>query len=696
MRQKIEMPFNGATLSIETGHVAKQANGSVMVRYADNVVLVTACMDKNPKPGADFFPLTIDYIEKMYAAGKFPGGFFKRETKPGDEATLKARMTDRPLRPLFPDGMRNPVSIVVTILSYDGSMAIETLGTLGASAALSISNIPFSGPVAGVVVGLDKDGKWMLNPSREELKSSLLELSVSGTRDAIMMVESAASEISEPKMLAALQYAHDQIKTLVDFQMQLVNAIKPVKKTLKLDQLDAKIYAEVNAKIADQISAAFKKPGKLDKYAALDDVHAKLIAEYDAKTPDAEKSEVLRQVDMAYDEVKRVVYRAFITVDKFRDDGRTIDQIRGLSAEVGLLPKPHGSALFTRGETQAIGIVTLGTADDAQSIDSMDAQWEKTFYLQYNFPPYSVGESGPMRGPGRREIGHGFLAERAVRAILPDPEKFPYTIRLVSEITESNGSSSMASVCVGALALMDAGVPIKAPVAGIAMGLVKEGDAYTILTDIAGMEDHLGDMDFKVAGTRNGITALQMDIKIEGVTAQIMTEALERAHKARFQLLDFMATVMDTPRTELAANAPRLTSIFVKPDQIGLVIGPGGKMIRSIVENSGAKIDIDDHGKVTIAATSEESMLIARNMIEALTKSVEIGEVYNGRVVTIKDFGAFIEVLPGKEGLLHISQISDQRVDRVSDLLQPGDSIRVKVREIDPQGRINLTAKNLN
>ncbi len=694
MKHRVEMQFNGKTLSMETGEIAKQANGSVWVTYGNNVVLVTVCMDKEPKAGSDFFPLTVDYIEKMYSSGKIPGGFFKRESKPNDEAILKARMIDRPLRPLFSEGMRNPVSIVVTIFSYDGSMAVETLGTLGASAALSISNIPFEGPVAGVVIG-QKDGKWLLNPSREELKSSRLALSVSGTKDAIMMVEAHAAEISESDMLAALQYAHEQIGILINLQLELVRQINPQKVIIALDEVDPVILKEVQTKISGSIREALHRPKKLEKYDALDKIKHDLVAEYTQRTPVSDQDTVLHHAKNAYETVKKDVFRALIVKDKFRDDGRTVDAIRALSGRVGVLPSPHGSALFTRGETQAIGTVTLGTGQDIQLIDGLDPKFEKPFFLHYNFPPYSVGEAGMMRSPGRREVGHGFLAERAVAAILPDRDQFPYVIRLVSDITESNGSSSMASVCVGTLALMDAGVPIKRPVAGIAMGLIKEGDAYTILTDIAGMEDHMGDMDFKVAGSRQGITALQMDIKIQGVTPQIMSEALQQAQKARLAILDFMQSVIDKPRTQLAATAPRLEVVQVRPDQVGLVIGPGGKMIRSIVENSGAKIDIDDDGKVTIAATTGEGLRIARQMIEALTKDVEVGQIYDGRVVTLKDFGAFVEVLPGKEGLLHISQISEQRVNRIQDVLQPGDSIRVKVREIDAQGRINLTAKQL-
>ncbi len=692
--QVAKMDLYGSELSIETGRMAKQASGSVVVRYGDTMLLATATINPVAAEDTDFFPLTVEFQEKMYSAGKIPGGFFKREAKPSTKATLTARLIDRPIRPLFPEGFRNQVQVVLTVLSYDGKHSPETLGVIGASAALSISKIPFSGPVAAVTVGLIEN-ELVINPSPAELEFSKLELTVAGTKDAINMVEAGAKEISEEQMLKALLFAHDEIKKLIAFQEQLINKAKVEKMEVKLDTVDPSFEKEVTTLIGDSVKKAFAVEGKLAKYAAIDAAKAALLETMKKKLGDEEFAKKEKHVKRVFENVEYNEMRDMVVNHKKRVDGRKLDEIRPLASEVGVLPCVHGSALFTRGETQALASVTLGTKQDEQTIDGLDETYKKRFFLHYNFPPFSVGETGRMGATGRRELGHGALAERAISAILPPAEKFPYTIRVVSEILESNGSSSMASVCGGTMALMDAGVPIKAPVAGVAMGLITEGKKYSILTDIQGMEDHLGDMDFKVTGTREGITALQMDIKILGVTRDILKDALSEAHKGRMKLLDHMESTIKVTRNELSKYAPRIETIMINPEKIGMLIGPGGKTIRGLVEQFGVTIDVDDTGAVTIASTDGEKMKNALDHISSMFEEPEAGKVYQGTVTRIMDFGAFVEILPGKEGLVHISQISEKRVNKVSDELKVGQKITVMVREIDELNRVNLTMKGL-
>jgi polyribonucleotide nucleotidyltransferase len=692
---KLEMDFHGKKLTLETGKLAKQAHGSVVVRLGDSMVLATACYSSKAKPDIDFFPLTVEFQEKMYSAGKIPGGFFKREAR-SQTGTLTSRLIDRPIRPLFPEGYRNEVQVMLTTLSYDGVTPVDVLGMIGASAALAISEIPFAGPLAAVSIGLI-DGQMVVNPSATDLKNSKLYLTVAGTRDAIMMVESEASEISEDQMLAALEFAHEQIKKIVTLQDELVQKagkpkIKPV-----LDEVPADIQKRITDLLTNPVRDALKVKGKQAQYDALDkacnDTFEKIKSESDPVLFETMK----RQYGNAIAAVKKAEVRRQMTVDKMRADGRKVDELRQISSEVGLLPCTHGSAVFTRGETQALGIVTLGTKSDSQMIDSLDPTWDKSFYLHYNFPPYSVGEVKRLGAPGRREMGHGALAERALRAVVPSQENFPYTIRVVSEILESNGSSSMASVCTGSLAMMDAGVPIKAPVAGIAMGLVKEGQDYVILTDIQGLEDHEGDMDFKVAGTREGLTALQMDIKIQGITAAIMKEALDQAKKARLQILDSMGATLTAARDSIAKHAPQIKSIQIPVSKIGLLIGPGGKNIKRMIEQYTVSIDIADDGVVNLASNNAENLAAAMEEISSMTADVEKGKTYNGKVVKIAAFGAFIELLPGKDGLLHISEISTQRVERVEDVLKLGQPVTVLVKDVDEgSGKVSLTMKGLS
>ncbi len=691
----VSIDFNGKKYSLQTGKIAKQAHGSVLATCGETVVLATAVVAEQPREGVDFFPLTVDFIEKYYAVGKIPGGFFKREARPSTGATLTARLTDRPIRPLFPAGFRNDVNIVLTVLSYDGVNTPDHIGMVAASAALSISKIPFLGPIGAVVVGLI-DGEFVINPSPAQLEVSDLELAIAGTKDAIMMVEAGAKEISEEKMLAALNYGHEELKKLIDLQNDLVAKVGPVEKmAFKAFVLDAELYGNIEKKIGAEMLKALKTPGKLDKYAAIDGLQAKLLETMQAELGADVFAEKQKEIKEIFHDIEKNAARSLMLDEKIRVDGRQFDEIRKLSSEVGLLPRTHGSALFTRGETQALVITTLGTADDEQLIDSLEPTYKKKFYLHYNFPPYSVGEVGAMRSPGRRELGHGNLAERALKAIIPAHKDFPYTVRVVSEITESNGSSSMASVCGGCLSLMDAGVPVKAPVAGIAMGLIKEENKYQILTDIMGLEDHLGDMDFKVTGSREGITALQMDIKIVGITKEIMKESLEKALTARHKLLDHMATVLAAPRADLSKYSPRLEAVMVPKDRIGEIIGPGGKMIREIQERFGVAINIDDTGKCLIASPNKEALDGAANYIKGIVKEIEVGEVYEkAEVVNITSFGAFVEVAPGKQGLVHISEIAPERIARVEDKLQLGDIVKVRCIKVDDQGRVNFTIKN--
>jgi len=682
------LQFGGKEFILETGKLAKQAGGSVIVRSGETVLLATACMSKKPKEGIDFFPLTVEVQEKYYAAGKIPGGFFKREAR-SQSATLLARLTDRPLRPLFPEGFRNEVQVIITVLAYDGVNMPEWMSIVGASAALSISEIPFQGPVGAVIVGM-VDGNYILNPSPAELELSTLQLSIAGTRDAIMMVESGSKEISEEQMLGALEFGHNEIKKLVDAQDKLVKSAGKTKAVVAIEEIPADILKEADALTSAKFNAALSVSGKHAQEDALDAAKDLALAHFKQKLGEEKFAEQEKLIKRAIEDIKYREVRKQMLDEKKRADGRKLDQIRPIASEVGVLPRTHGTGLFTRGETQALVVVTLGSKDGQQMIDGMDELWFKNFYLHYNFPPYSVGEVGRMGAPGRRELGHGALAERALEAVIPTEEEFPYTIRIVSEILESNGSSSMASVCGGSLALMDAGVPIKAPVAGIAMGLVKEGDKYVVLSDIQGLEDHLGDMDFKVAGSEKGITALQMDIKIQGITKEIMKQALDQAKAGRMHILKEMGKAITAHRSDLSAHAPRIAKITIPQEKIGLIIGPGGANIKKIAANYNVTVDIDDDGSVAIAAVSKDGLEGAKAHILGMVREAKEGEVYDGKVVRIVDFGAFIEVLPGKDGLLHISKISNKRIDRVEDVLSLGQSIKVKVAEVDKMGRINL------
>lgn len=690
MKQIVSKEIAGKTIVLETGRMAKQSAGSVLATCGGTVVLATVNVSDQPREGQDFFPLTVDYIEKMYASGKVPGGFFKRESRPTTKATLTARLIDRPIRPLFPEGFRNDVHVVITVLSYDEVAMPDWLGGVAACAALSISKIPFAGPAASVVVGMNDDG-FILNPSLEEQETSLLDLAIAGTKNAVTMVEAGAKEITEQQMLDAIEFGHEKIQEFCSLIDELVAVAGDDKVDVKLDVIPEEIMSWVDSSFLSELEAAIRTDGKMERYEAIDVLKEKVLEAAEEKYGEDFDA---RAIGKAYDNLEKKIFRAIITKEHIRADRRPLDKIRQLTSEVGVLPQPHGSALFTRGETQSLAVTTLGTSMDEQTVDGLDASTSKRFYLHYNFPPFSVGETGFMRGPGRRELGHGALAERALEPVVPAATDFPYTIRLVSEILESNGSSSMASVCAGCMSMMEAGVPVKAPVAGIAMGLIKEDEDFVILTDIMGMEDHLGDMDFKVCGTKDGITALQMDIKILGVTKEIMTQSLDQAKDARMQILDHMNETIAAPSAELAENAPRLVSFSIESDKVGTVIGPGGKMIRAITEESGARIEINDDNIVTISATKGESLNKAKEMIMALVKDVEVGEIYEAKVVRIVAFGAFVELLPGKDGLVHISQICDRRLESVEEELSVGDMIKVKVKEIK-DGKISLTMKNI-
>jgi len=696
MKHRIEMQLGRFSLSIETGHMAKQADGAVVVRLGDTVVLATACAQKDPKAGIDFLPLTVDYRENTYAGGKIPGGFFKREGRPNEKEILTSRMIDRPLRPLFPEGWACETQIVSLLLSADGENDGDTLAITGASAALYISNIPFHNPVAAVRVGF-WDDQCFVNPSSADLRTkSRLNLLVAGTEEAIVMVESSAREISEPEMVRALVAGHEAIREICRLQKRLreelaaTGAVKP-KRTVARKEIDPALVAEIEAALTAPLLEAMKTPGKLTSYAKMKEVRDAYLASLPEEQPDKRAA-----VAHVYDGLREKLLRQEVLQNGRRLDGRRFEEIRAIHGEVGVLPRTHGSALFTRGETQALVTATLGTSEDMQIIDTVqEPEYKKRFMLHYNFPPFSVGEVKFLRGPGRREIGHGALAERALREMLPDEEEFPYTIRIVSDILESNGSSSMATVCGGALALMDAGVPLKSPVAGVAMGLVKEGERWAVLSDIAGEEDHYGDMDFKVAGTRTGLTALQMDIKIGGITAEILAQALEQARQGRIHILDRMAEALDKPRADISVYAPRILTIRVPVEKIRDIIGPGGKMIRSIVERTGCKIDVEDDGRVSIASTDEAAAKKAIQIIEELTATAELNKTYLGKVVRVVDFGAFVEILPGTDGLLHVSEMATHRVQDVRDEVKEGDQILVKVVNIDPSGKIRLSRKAL-
>lgn len=689
--RKIEAEIAGRKLKMSTGKIARQTHGAVMLEYGETVLLATVVRSAEAKEGIDFFPLTVDFIEKYYSSGKIPGGFYKREAKPSSKATLTARLIDRPIRPLFPEGFYNDVQIVVTVLSYDQKNTPDYLGIIGASAALTISDIPFLGPVAGVVVGY-KNGEFLLNPTPEELIDSEINLSVAGTKDAIMMVEAGASEIDEETMLNAIKFGHEAIKTIVAVQEEFQKIAGKPKLEVIAPEFEPTIKGFVD-NYRENLKKAVMTLGKHEQAEAVDNLEKEIIEEFSKRfeenaTPEAD----LKELKSYYHELMKQVVRETIARNHFRTDGRKTDEVRPIEIETGILPMPHGSALFTRGETQAIVVTTLGTKEDEQIVDGIEEEARKKFFLHYNFPQYSVGEIGFMRGPGRRELGHGNLAERALTYVMPSEEKFPYTVRLVSEITESNGSSSQASICGGSLALMDAGVPIKAPVAGVAMGLIKEGDDYVILTDIMGLEDHLGDMDFKVAGTAKGITALQMDIKITGINEDIMRESLKQANAGRMHILGIMNQAISEPKP-ISDKAPRMHVMHVNPKFIAEIIGPGGKNIKAIIEQTSAKIDIDDTGKIAIFADSQANIEKAISLIGVHSFEVKVGEVYDGKVVRITKFGAFVELSPGKDGLLHISEISHKRLKTVEEALNIGDIIKVKVKEIDDSGRVNLSRK---
>ncbi len=679
--------LGGRTLTMEIGKIAKQANGAVLVRYGDTAVVVAATGTKTPREGVDFFPLTVDFEEKMYAVGKIPGGFIKREGRPAETAILTSRLIDRPIRPMFPEGYHNDVQIVATAVSVDPDNAPDIPAMIGASCALSISNIPFEGPIAGVRVGMI-DGQYIINPTIEQAKVSRLNLAVAGTKDAILMVEAGAKEISEDEMLDAIWFGHEEIKKLVEWQEKIMAEVGKPKMEVPVYEPPAELAAEIEAYGAEQLKAALMDANKLEREENVARIKAEIADAFMEKYPDNAK-------DVAYITQKLVkkIVRRTISVDKIRPDGRALDEVRPVTCEVGLLARPHGSALFTRGQTQILNVLALAPLSEAQTLDGLGVELTKRYIHHYNFPPYSVGETKPLRSPGRREIGHGALAERALLPVIPSEEEFPYAIRLVSETLESNGSSSMGSVCASTLSLMDAGVPIKAPVAGVAMGLVKDGDYFTILTDIQGLEDALGDMDFKVAGTKNGITAIQMDIKIDGINKEIFKQALAQAKRGREHIMGIMLDCIAEPRKELSKYAPKITTIHVDPEKISKIIGPGGKTIKKIVEETGAKIDIEEDGRVYIAAVNSEEAAKAIDMINGITAEAEVGKVYTGKVTRLMAFGAFVEILPGKEGLVHISQLSTERVNKVEDVVSVGDEIVVKVTEIDQKGRINLSRK---
>lgn len=684
----------GRSLTIEIGQLAKQANGAVLVRYGDTVVLSTAVASKEPRDG-DFFPLTVNYEEKMYAAGKIPGGFKKREGRPGDEATLTARLIDRPIRPLFPKGYRHDVQIMNTVLSADPDCSPEMAAMIGSSMALSVSDIPFQGPIAGVNVGY-VDGKYVINPTVEEKEVSRLDLEVAGHKDAVNMVEAGASEIIEKEMLEAIFFGHDEIKRLVAFQEEVVAHIQPVKKEFVPVERDEALVSRVKTLTEEKgLKETVLTFDKQQRDENLDTLKAEIATEF-VDEADPENELLIDEVYAILNDLVKEEVRRLIADEKIRPDGRKPDEIRPLESEVGLLPRAHGSGLFTRGQTQALSVLTLGALGDYQLIDGLGPEQEKRFMHHYNFPNFSVGETGPVRAPGRREIGHGALGERALKYIIPDTTEFPYTVRIVSEVLESNGSSSQASICGSTLALMDAGVPIKAPVAGIAMGLVTREDSYTILTDIQGMEDALGDMDFKVAGTKEGITAIQMDIKIDGLTREVIEEALEQARQGRLAIMDHMLQTIDQPRKELSAYAPKVEIMHIKPEKIRDVIGPGGKKINEIIDETGVKLDIEQDGTIFIGAIDQDMINRAREIIEDITREAEVGQVYNAKVKRIEKYGAFVELFAGKDALLHISQISKERINKVEDVLSIGDSIDVKITEIDKQGRVNASHKALD
>lgn len=687
--ESFEMQLGGRTFTVETGKMAKQANGAALVRYGETVVLVTATASEEPREGVDFFPLTVDYEEKMYAVGKIPGGFIKREGRPGESAILCSRLIDRPIRPLFPEGYRNDVQIVATVLSVEHDNAPEIAAMIGASCALTISDIPFLGPIAGVRVGRI-DGEFVINPTVEQREASDLNLTIAGSRDAVMMVEAGANELPEEVILEAILFGHEEIKKIVAFQDEMQKAVGKEKREVKLFAVPEEMEQAIREYATAKLDEAVRNPDKLARDEHIAAVKGEALEHFLEIYPDA-----VKEIPYMLHKIVKEIVRRMITKEKIRPDGREVEEVRPISCEVGLLPRTHGSGLFTRGQTQILTITTLGSLGDEQVLDGLGVETSKHYIHQYNFPGYSVGEARPVRGPGRREIGHGALAERALVPVIPSTEEFPYTIRMVSEVLESNGSSSMGSVCGSTLSLMHAGVPIKRPVSGVAMGLVKDGDDYTILTDIQGMEDALGDMDFKVAGTTEGVTAIQMDIKIKGISREILASALEQAKRGRAFILGKMLECISEPNAELSKYAPRVTTMQIKPDKIREVIGPGGKVIKKIIDDCGVQIDIDDDGTVRISATSVEASAAAVAAIEEIVREVEVGQIYKGKVTRLMAFGAFVELLPGREGLCHISQLDKKRVEKVEDYVNVGDELEVKVTEIDQKGRVNVSHKVL-
>lgn len=691
-KQVFETTWGGRPLKVEYGEMAKQANGSVLVRYGDTVVLSTATASKEPKD-IGFFPLTVAYEEKLYAAGKIPGGFNKREGRPSEEATLTSRLIDRPIRPLFPDGYRHDVQVVSMVLSVDQDASPQMAAMLGSSMALSVSDIPFDGPIAGVTVGLIDD-EFIINPTAEQLEVSELELQVAGTKYAVNMVEAAAKEVPEETMLKAILFGHENIKELVQFQEDAIAQIGPEKRPVEIHEIDQTFEAQVTAQAeALELFDKIQEKDKQIREANITEVKNEIIASLDEE--DEDYGTKVKDASDIFDTLVKGEVRRLITDEKVRPDGRQPDEIRPLSSVAGLLPRTHGSALFTRGQTQALSIATLGGLGEHQIIDGLGLEENKRYMHHYNFPNFSVGETGPIRGPGRREIGHGALGERALLQVIPSEEEFPYTIRVVSEVLESNGSSSQASICGSTMALMDAGVPLKAPVAGIAMGLVKKDENYTILSDIQGMEDALGDMDFKVAGTPAGITAIQMDIKIDGLSEDILKEALEQARVGRQHILEHMLSTISEPRTELSAYAPKIEVMHIKPAKIRDVIGPGGKKINEIIDETGVKLDIEQDGTVFIGSSDQDAIGRARAIIEDIVREAEVGQIYNGEVRRIEKFGAFVQLFPGKDALVHISQLDTARVNKVEDVTKVGDKMLVKVTNIDNQGRVNASRKEL-
>ena len=690
------MDFDGRPLSVEVGELAKQAGGSVLVRYGDTVVISTACAS-NVAKDTDFFPLTVSFEEKLYSVGKIPGGFLRREGRPSEHATLTARMIDRPIRPLFADGFRNEVQVVNTVLSVDQDCSAEMAAMFGASLALSISNIPFNGPIGGVIVGRE-NGEFIINPTVKQAEESDLSLTIAGTKDAIMMVEAGAKEISEDDMLDALMFGQKYIKVLCEFEDEIIAKVGQPKMEVVLYEVPAELKNAVYEYVYDRLKAAVSIKDKLECNNTIDALTRETCEFFEAKeyASEAEKTKAVKMVNEVCTQIVADEVRRLIVEDKIRPDGRAVDEIRPLDAQIDLLPRVHGSGLFTRGQTQVLSVTTLGALGDNQIIDDLTEVEEKRFMHHYNFPPYCVGEVGRMGTPGRREIGHGALGERALKQVLPSEDEFPYAIRTVAEVLESNGSSSQASICAGTLSLMAAGVPIKAPVAGIAMGLIEDGGNYTILTDIQGMEDHFGDMDFKVAGTREGITALQMDIKVQGLDRKILGEAMAQAKKARMQILDVLEAAIDKPRDHVSKYAPKIAKIMIPVDKIRDVIGTGGKTINQIIEASnGCKIDISDEGRVLIYHQDQESIDIATRMVEDLTRTAEIGQIYNAKVVRLESYGAFVELFPGTDALVHVSDMRWERVEKPSDLYKIGDMVDVKVTEIDDKGRVNASIKEL-